>query len=196
MTKALIAYASLTGTTERIAQLLADNLRNLNITVLLEECTELYPKEFLDYDICVMATYTYGSDGALPEEAEDFYYDLEEVNLTGKIFGVLGSGDPIYKKFCPAVDDFDEQFAKTGARRGAPPLKINLDPNELDKENIKRFAESLENAFLSYDPSLHSHSKHSNSPPVIFASSDPFKDSVILPCVSISSLKAIAVSTN
>lgn len=147
MTKALIVYASMTGTTAGIAELLAQNLRALKINVLVKECTELYPKEFIDYDICIMATYTYGSDGALPEEAEDFYFDLEEVNLIGKIFGVLGSGDRIYEKFCPAVDDFDKQFEKTRATRGAKTLKINLSPNQADKENIKRFAEDLVAAY-------------------------------------------------
>ena len=147
MTKSLIVYASMTGTTAGIAQLLAEELRALKIDVLVEECTEVYPSEYKDYDICVMATYTYGSDGALPEEAEDFFFDLEEVDLTGKIFGVLGSGDLIYKKFCPAVDDFDKQFEKTNATRGAKPLKINLDPNQTDKENIKQFAANLAAAY-------------------------------------------------
>lgn len=143
MTKALIVYASLTGTTKSIAEILAEKLRKLNVEVLVEECTEVHPKEFIAYDICVVATYTYGSDGSLPEEAEDFFYDLDKVNLTGKIFGVLGSGDLIYEKFCPSVDDFDKQFEKTGATRGAETLKINLNPDKTDKENIKAFAESL-----------------------------------------------------
>lgn len=143
MVRALIVYASMTGTTEEIAEILAEDLRTHKIDVLVEECTRLYPEEFLDYDICVMATYTYGSDGSLPEEAEDFYFDLENVNLTGKVFGVLGSGDRIYDKFCPAVDDFDKQFEKTKAIRGAKNLKINLSPNQSDKENIKQFAKNL-----------------------------------------------------
>ncbi len=147
MTRALIVYASMTGTTEGIAELLAQDLQALKIDVLIEECTEVHPNEFVDYDICVMATYTYGSDGALPEEAEDFYFDLEEVNLIGKIFGVLGSGDRIYEKFCPSVDDFDKQFERTRATRGAKTLKINLSPNQTDKENIKQFAENLVTAY-------------------------------------------------
>nr|WP_262506774.1 flavodoxin domain-containing protein [Salegentibacter echinorum] len=108
---------------------------------------QVHPRKFIDYDICVMATYTYGSNGALPEEAEDFYFDLEKIYLTGKIFGVLGSGDRIYEKFCPAVDDFDKQFEKTHTTRGAEALKINLSPNEMDKENIKQFAEYLVAAY-------------------------------------------------
>lgn len=143
MTKALVVYASFTGTTKGIAEILAADLREHQVEVLIRECTEVYPAEYLENDICVMATYTYGSDGALPEEAEDFFYDLQEVDLTGKIFGVLGSGDLIYDKFCPSVDDFDKQFEKTHAIRGANPLKINLAPEPKDKEKIKQFARDL-----------------------------------------------------
>lgn len=143
MASALVVYASFTGTTKGIAELLVEALQVHQVEVLLKVCTEVYPKEFLDYDLCVVATYTYGSDGALPEEAEDFFYDLQDVNLKGKIYGVLGSGDLIYDKFCPSVDDFDQQFAKTRATRGAEPLKINLAPDAEDKERIKRFAKTL-----------------------------------------------------
>lgn len=147
MIKALVVYASLTGTTKSIAKMLAEDLRALSLKVQLLECTDVYPKEFLDYDICVVATYTYGSDGSLPEEAEDFYFDMEAIDLRGKIFGVLGSGDLKYEKFCPAIDDFDMQFQKCMAIRGAKPLKINLDPDQLDKENIKEFALDLLHAY-------------------------------------------------
>ena len=147
MASALVVYASFTGTTKGIAELLVEALQADQVEVLLKECTEVYPKEFLDYDICVVATYTYGSDGALPEEAEDFFYDLQEVNLKGKIFGVLGSGDLIYDRFCPSVDDFDLQFEKTQAIRGAEPLKINLAPVAEDKDNIRRFAKNLMEAW-------------------------------------------------
>lgn len=143
MPKALIVFASMTGTTEGIAEILAEELEKLKVRTLVEECSELYPDEFLEVDICIVATYTYGSDGALPEEAEDFFYDLGEMDLTGKVFGVLGSGDKIYPKFCPAVDDFDAVFEKIHAVRGAEPLKINLAPDDKDREDIKRFAESL-----------------------------------------------------
>ncbi len=150
MAKALVVYASFTGTTKGIAEILVDDLKEHGVEVFLRECTEVYPKEFLDYDLCVMATYTYGSDGALPEEAEDFFYDLKDVNLKGKIFGVLGSGDLIYDRFCPSVDDFDQQFEKTQATRGAGPLKINLAPDFKDKEKIKRFAKSLLASFREH----------------------------------------------
>lgn len=149
MPTALLIYASFTGTTLEIAEILQEELEHLGIQTELKECTQAYADEFLDYDICVVATYTYGSDGAIPEESEDFFYEMEEVDLTEKIFGVLGSGDLIYKKFCPAVDDFDEQFEKSGATRGAEKLKINLSPNQEDERNIRIFAENLLHSFLN-----------------------------------------------
>lgn len=147
MINALIVYASWTGTTEGLAEILADELRKLQVDVLVKEITEVYPKEFLDYNICVVATYTYGADGSLPEEAEDFYYDLAEIDLSGKIFGVIGSGDRIYDKFCPAADAFDQQFEKTNATRGALPLKIHLEPTDNDFEQINLFANALTKTF-------------------------------------------------
>ena len=35
----------------------------------------------------------------------DFYEDLADLNLNGKIYGVVGSGDTFYDEFCKAVDD-------------------------------------------------------------------------------------------
>ena len=147
--KALIVYASWTGTTLQIAKLLAEALRQLEVETAVKQCTEAYPLEFLDVDICIVATYTYGADGDLPEEAEDFYFEMEEVDLSGKIFGVLGSGDRKYDKFCPAVDYFDKQFETSKAIRGAQPLKINLQPNEQDIHAIKDFAAELNNTLVS-----------------------------------------------
>lgn len=61
-----------------------------------------------------IATYTYGTDGDLPDEFMDFYEEMEDVDFTGKIAGVVGSGDTFYEYYCKAVDDFEEQFKKFG----------------------------------------------------------------------------------
>ena len=66
--------------------------------------------------ISVVATYTYG-DGDLPDEIVDFYEDLQEIDLSGKIFGVCGSGDTFYDDFCKSVDDFEAVFTQIGAKR-------------------------------------------------------------------------------
>lgn len=143
MPKALIVYASWTGNSEEIANILGRELKKLNVEVEILECQMLFASEYLKNDICVVSTYTFGSQGDLPEEIEDFYFDLEEVDLKGKIYGTLGSGEEFYGYFCKSVDDFDEMFQKTGAIRGAGPLKIEANPNEEDEKRIAIFARQL-----------------------------------------------------
>ncbi|MCQ9209521.1 flavodoxin [Granulicatella seriolae] len=146
MATALIIYASLTGNTEEIADILAESLEDNGVEVDVKECTSATASDFLDYDICVVATYTYGTDGDLPDEIVDLYDELEEEDLTGKVYGALGSGDTFYDKFCQSVLDFDQQFAKTGATKGAENVLVDLNAEEEDVKHIEEFAKSLSEA--------------------------------------------------
>lgn len=143
MPKAMIVYASLTGNTEEMANLLAQEFEKLNVEVEVEEAIQVYPEEFHDFDICVVATYTYGTDGELPDEIIDFYEDLAEEDLSGKVYGVLGSGQTFYEHFCRAVDYFDKQFERTRATRGTKPIKIELNVSDDDRPKLTVFAKEL-----------------------------------------------------
>ncbi len=147
MLTAMIVYASLTGNTEEMANLLARELENFDVKVEVEEAMQVYPREFQDVDICVVATYTYGTDGELPDEIIDFYEDLAHEDLSGKIYGVLGSGQTFYKHFCRAVDDFDKQFKKTNAVRGSDPVKIELNVSTSDRPKLQVLASELIQAY-------------------------------------------------
>lgn len=145
MSLAKIVYASLTGNTEEIADIVAEALENLDIEVEINECTQVDADDFISADLCVVATYTYG-DGDLPDEIVDFYEDLQEVDLTGKTFGVCGSGDTFYDDFAKSVDDFEAAFLKTGATRGAESVKVDLAAEEADIEKLEAFAKELVDA--------------------------------------------------
>ena len=142
MALAKIVYASMTGNTEEIADIVAEAFENMDIEVEINECTQVDADEFEEADICVVATYTY-DDGDLPDEIVDFYEDLQELDLLGKIYGVCGSGDTFYDEFCKSVDDFDTAFAKTGASKGAENVKVDLNAEEEDIENLEAFAKEL-----------------------------------------------------
>ena len=142
MALAKIVYASMTGNTEEIADIVAEALENMDIDVEINECTQVDAEDFQEADICVVATYTY-DDGDLPDEIVDFYEDLQELELPGKIYGVCGSGDTFYDEFCKSVDDFNAAFAKTGAVKGAESVKVDLNAEEEDIENLEAFAKSL-----------------------------------------------------
>ncbi|QWL82836.1 Flavodoxin [Streptococcus sp. ZB199] len=142
MTVAKIVFASMTGNTEEIADIVADKFRDLGVEVDVDECTTVDAEDFLDADIAVVATYTYG-DGELPDEIQDFYEDLAGLDLKGKLYGVVGSGDTFYDEFCKAVDDFDRCFAATGAEKGSECVKVDLSAEDEDIEKLEAFAEEL-----------------------------------------------------
>src|SRR5690625_7394615 len=96
LTRVLIVYASLTGNTRAGAHILEDAFLELNTDVEVIESYDADPFEYDDYDICVVGTYTYGSDANLPDEIVDFYEELEDVDLNGKVYGFFGSGDVFF----------------------------------------------------------------------------------------------------
>ena len=141
MTVAKIVFASMTGNTEEIADIVADK-RDL-VSKWMWMSVQLWMREdFLEADIAVVATYTYG-DGELPDEIQDFYEDLAGLDLKGKLYGVVGSGDTFYDEFCKAVDDFDRCFAATGAEKGSECVKVDLSAEDEDIEKLEAFAEEL-----------------------------------------------------
>ena len=133
-----IVYASMTGNTEEIADIVGNKFEELGHTVEVDECTTVDAADFEDADVAIVASYTYG-DGELPDEIVDFYEDLADVDLTDKIFGVVGSGDTFYDYFCKAVDE----FALTGATKGTDSVKVDLSAEDEDIANLEAFAETI-----------------------------------------------------
>lgn len=143
MALAKIVYASMTGNTEGISEIIEEALTDAGATVEREEASDVDADFFDDADLCIIATYTYG-EGDLPFEFEDFFDELPEQKLAGKIYGVVGSGDKEYGEFyCKSADDFVEQFEKTGATKGAETVRIENDAEDEDIELLKAFVGEL-----------------------------------------------------
>lgn len=144
MTLAKIVYASMTGNTEGIAEILEENFTEQGIDVQRFEADDADSDIFEDADICVVATYTY-NDGEIPFDFEDFYDELPDQDLAGKVFGVVGSGDselyPDY--FCKAADDFAEAFQQAGAQNGAETVKIENEADDEDAQVLATFVKEL-----------------------------------------------------
>lgn len=143
MLTANVVYATITGNNEEVADIVNDRLSKRGVQVEETEMSQTDIDEFAQADILVVCAYTY-DEGALPEEGLDFYDDLQDADLTGKFFGVAGSGDKFYGEYYnAAVDKFDAALEKTGAKRGAKQVKIDLEPYEEDVERLDHFAEEL-----------------------------------------------------
>ena len=68
--------------------------------------------------------------------------DVED--LSGKLFGVVGSGDKEYGEYyCQSARDFVEQFKKTGAIQGAELVCIENNAEDEDIDLLQTFVEEL-----------------------------------------------------
>ncbi|ETY73422.1 flavodoxin [Lactiplantibacillus fabifermentans] len=143
MATAKVIFATITGNNEDVADIITEKFEDLGIDVTKEEISQADATEFEAVDICVVVPYTY-DEGALPEEGLDFYDDLQELDLSGKIFGCAGSGDTFYEEdYCRAVTDFSNAFKKAGATQGADDVFVNLAPEGDDIKNLDAFTEKL-----------------------------------------------------
>lgn len=147
MATAQVVFATITGNNEDVADIITEKLEDLGCQVTETEISQTDAAEFADVDICVVCAYTY-DEGSLPDEGMDFYEDLQDLDLTGKIYGVAGSGDTFYGEYYnTSVDHFDTTFQKTGATRGAASLKINLAPDQAAIDQLDAMAQQLVDAY-------------------------------------------------
>lgn len=141
--KAHVVYATITGNNEDIADIVTEGLEDLGMDVEETEISQTEAEELTDTDLIVICPYTY-DEGNLPEEGMDFFEDLGDLDLTGKVFGIAGSGDVFYEEFYNlAVDKFAKKLLATGATQGAENVKINLDPDENDIKTLDQFSQKL-----------------------------------------------------
>ncbi len=90
MSKALIVYASKTGETKNIAELIAEGMRFSLVEVTLKDVKELKTAEDLaGFDIYVFGSSTY--HGEMMKAMKGFLFLVEKAELQGTVGGSFGS---------------------------------------------------------------------------------------------------------
>lgn len=145
MKKVCIIYASMTGNTEKISNIIADRL-STKLKVDTYSMDVIDVSDILHYDYIILGAYTYG-EGEIPYEAEDFYDQLEEANLIDKKFACFGSGDSFYEYFCEAPVLFEKRVVERGGKVIAKTLKIELAP---DDKTQRQMCIGFANEILNY----------------------------------------------
>ncbi|CAJ1176162.1 Flavodoxin [Companilactobacillus paralimentarius] len=136
----LVTYISMTGRNEKIAKHLLDYLEEHNADVTLEQMIETDAFALDSYDAVIVETYTY-NDGEIPDEAQDFYDDLKDVDLNHTKFAVLGSSSKQHLHFGRAVDYFTMQLNSSNGEQVADSVKIDQDPDEDDFRRVDQLAD-------------------------------------------------------
>ncbi|MDR4227472.1 flavodoxin [Bacillus mojavensis] len=140
MAKALITYASMSGNTEDIAGIIKDTLQEYGLDIDCIDMDDAETSALTSYDYVLIGTYTWG-DGDLPYEAEDFFEEVQQLELNGLKTACFGSGDYSYPKFCEAVNLFSDMLQEAGAAVYQETLKIELAPEtDDDVESCREFA--------------------------------------------------------
>mgnify|MGYP001608959082 CR=1 FL=1 len=90
MKKILIAYVSRTGTTEKMANYLAEGARMGGSEVEVKKTSAIdQAAELQGYDGYIFGCPTYHKD--MTQNMKQFLFKVEQANLTGKIGGAFGS---------------------------------------------------------------------------------------------------------
>lgn len=109
-----IAYSFNSIKSAKIAQKIADNIKNVSVeNINAESCRGL---ELLKYDGLILSVPTW-FDGELPNYWDELLPDLDQLNFKGKKVALFGLGDQknYPENFCDAVGILAEIFEKKGA---------------------------------------------------------------------------------
>lgn len=98
MAKALITYASMSGNTEDIAGIIKDTLQEYSLDIDCIDMDDAEASALTSYDYVLIGTYTWG-DGDLPYEAEDFFEEVQQLQLNGLKTACFGSGITLIQSF-------------------------------------------------------------------------------------------------
>lgn len=141
MGEILVLYASMTGNTELMAEAIIDYFEQQGYKVKTGtfDFDPVDVEDLHHYDAVAIGTHTW-DNGDLPYEVEDFYEELDDVNIEGMVFGVFGSADAFYDTYGGAVDLMWEHLRQKGAKVVPEKLKVDLTPDAEDIERCVQFA--------------------------------------------------------
>ncbi|MBY0197811.1 flavodoxin [Priestia megaterium] len=142
MKEILLAYASMSGNTEAIADLIEEELVKHGLHVKRAEVYDIDASDLVSAESIIFGAYTWG-DGELPDDFLDLYDEMDNIDLSQKQMAVFGSGDSSYDVFCGAVDLIEEKIKRRNGNIAVPGLKIELSPFGEDIEKCKIFAKGF-----------------------------------------------------
>ncbi|MCM2533927.1 flavodoxin [Neobacillus pocheonensis] len=138
----LIVYASMSGNTEELAQLIGEGINQAGVTVEIKDILMSDVVELKEYDGILLGAYTWG-DGDLPDEFLDFYEEMNSLDFKGKMAAAFGSCDSSYDHWGRAVDILSNKLVELGAEVVLDGLKIDLAPTDSEKEQCIQFGQSF-----------------------------------------------------
>lgn len=129
--KILIAYATLSGNTQTVAESMGKHLAQSphEVTVVSQE--EIETSLFTSHDLIVLGASTWGEGEGNPT-AEAFIQKMKESAdpYTNMKFAIFGLGDSSYPQFCGVVKEYEEAVSAKQGTMVLESLKIDGYPDD------------------------------------------------------------------
>lgn len=152
MGKTAIIFASMSGNTEAIADLIEKGLNEAGSEAEKFEAMDIDSTVFTEYDHLLIGAYTWG-DGEMPDEMLDLYDEMDDYDFEDKTIALFGSGDTAYDLFCGAVDLLAEKIQQNNGSLIMESLKIECFPDDDQEEAClefgRQFARCIQSAVRS-----------------------------------------------
>jgi sulfite reductase (NADPH) flavoprotein alpha-component len=132
VTPVTILFGSQTGTAETLSKKAAKQLKAANCEPKIVDMSDITAEELAAVENVLLITSTYG-EGEPPDNAQSLHSALmgdAAPKLAGLKYSVLGLGDSAYPDFCQCSKDFDARLEALGAKRIAPMVEADGDPDD------------------------------------------------------------------
>lgn len=109
--KTIIVFGSSTGTTQGIAERIAEKFDGAEV----RDAADFSAEDVADYDLLILGSSTW-DEGELQDDWSDLLPDLKEQDLSGKKVALFGCGDSqgYGDTFCDALGILKEELAGSG----------------------------------------------------------------------------------
>lgn len=144
MKKALIIFGSTTGNTEEMADIIKDALDESGFETEMKNVIDSAVEDLTsDNGVILIGCPAYGDDTIeLQEDFQEFYEQIDGIQLNGKRYAVFAPGDSTYEFFCGSVDMLEDRMNELGGIKVIDGLKVDGDPAD-EKEQIVQWAKSV-----------------------------------------------------
>ncbi len=147
----LILFATNSGATDIVSQLIADTLTQNGQTVTRKMVHETSPDDLGNFDAIVLGSPSWDFDGKEGQPHEDYFPFMEKLadkTFENKPFAVFGLGDSSYTHFCGAVEHLEALVAKLKGKKIIDSLKIDgfYYKQDIHTQSTKTWAENLAKA--------------------------------------------------
>lgn len=143
--KIAVAFATLSGNTLTVAQMIKDKIEELGKEAELFDLMTITPDDLKEYQNIFFGSSTYG-DGELNMIAEMFFAQTQaqgdSLSYEDNTFRIFALGDSSYPIFCNAGDLIKEELIKHKAKFKGEILKLDGFPDENMKVLVNNWVEA------------------------------------------------------